>query len=121
MSVISAVHPFIHITPNQVYCITPVNNPDGKPWKRKNDGICTVLDTIPRYRCEKTTISYKKKQWRPPSKKKNKGKKLSPRKRNACHTVSTALMQSIAVRKRSTVTFPAFERRSGTGESLLEK
>jgi hypothetical protein len=36
-------------------------------------------------------ISYKKKQWRPPSKKRRKeGKKnLSPRKRKACHSTST--------------------------------
>jgi hypothetical protein len=31
---------------------------------------------------------YKKKQWRPPSKKK-KGKNLSPRNMKACHSVST--------------------------------
>jgi hypothetical protein len=30
-------------------------------------------------------ISYKKKQWRPPSKKKKRGKNLSPRNRKACH------------------------------------
>jgi hypothetical protein len=30
-------------------------------------------------------ISYKKKQWRPPSKKKKRRKNLSPRNRKACH------------------------------------
>jgi hypothetical protein len=33
-------------------------------------------------------ISYKKKQWRPPSKKKKRGKNLSPRNRKACHNNS---------------------------------
>jgi hypothetical protein len=35
---------------------------------------------------------YKKKQWRPPSKKNNiyRGKNLSPRKRKACHSISTS-------------------------------
>jgi hypothetical protein len=40
--------------------------------------------------------SYKKKQWRPPSKKKKRGKNLSPRNRKACHNVSTNLLQSVA-------------------------
>jgi hypothetical protein len=35
-------------------------------------------------------ISYNKKQWRPPCKKKKRGKNLSPRNRKACHSVSTA-------------------------------
>jgi hypothetical protein len=39
---------------------------------------------------------YKKKQWRPPSKKKKRGKNLSPRDRKACHSVSTALVKSVA-------------------------
>jgi hypothetical protein len=39
---------------------------------------------------------YKKKQWRPPSKKKKRGKILSPRNRKACHSVSTALLKSVA-------------------------
>jgi hypothetical protein len=34
---------------------------------------------------------YKKKQWRPPSKKKKRGKNLSPRNRKACYSISTAL------------------------------
>jgi hypothetical protein len=40
--------------------------------------------------------SYKKKQWRPPSKEKKRGKNLSPRNRKACHNVSTALLKSVA-------------------------
>jgi hypothetical protein len=36
------------------------------------------------------TISYKKKQWRPSSKKKKRGKNLSPRNRKACHSISIA-------------------------------
>jgi hypothetical protein len=40
--------------------------------------------------------SFKKKHWRPPSKKKKRGKILSPRNRKACHSVSTALLQSVA-------------------------
>jgi hypothetical protein len=38
---------------------------------------------------------YKKKQWRPPSKKKKRGKNLSPRNSKACHNVSIALMQRV--------------------------
>jgi hypothetical protein len=41
-------------------------------------------------------ISYKKKQWRPPSKKKKRGENLSPRNMKACHNVSTALLKSVA-------------------------
>jgi hypothetical protein len=41
-------------------------------------------------------ISYKKKEWRPPSKKKKRGKNLSPTNRKACHSVSTALLKSVA-------------------------
>jgi hypothetical protein len=37
-----------------------------------------------------------KRQWRPPSKKKKYGKNVSPRNRKTCHSVSTALMQSVA-------------------------
>jgi hypothetical protein len=33
--------------------------------------------------------SYKKNQWRPPSKKKKRGENPSPRNRKACHSVST--------------------------------
>jgi hypothetical protein len=41
--------------------------------------------------------SYKKKQWRPPSKKKKRGKNLSPKNMKACHSVvSTALLKSVA-------------------------
>jgi hypothetical protein len=40
--------------------------------------------------------SYKKKQWRPPSKTKKRGKNISPRKRKACHSIGTALMNSVA-------------------------
>jgi hypothetical protein len=43
--------------------------------------------------------SYKKQQWRPPSKKKKRGQKtknLSPRNRKACRSVSTALLNSVA-------------------------
>jgi hypothetical protein len=40
--------------------------------------------------------SYKKKQWRPPSKKKRRGKNLSPRNRKARHSVSTALLKNVA-------------------------
>jgi hypothetical protein len=41
--------------------------------------------------------SYKSKQWRPPSKKKQEtGKNLSPRNRKACHRVGTALLKSVA-------------------------
>jgi hypothetical protein len=41
------------------------------------------------------TISYKKKQWRPPNKKKKRGKNLSPRNRKTCHSVITALLKSV--------------------------
>jgi hypothetical protein len=41
-------------------------------------------------------MSYKNKQWRPPSKKKKRGKNLSPRSRKACHSVSIALLKSVA-------------------------
>jgi hypothetical protein len=37
---------------------------------------------------ENKQISYKKKQWRPPSKKKKRGKNLSPKNMKACHSVS---------------------------------
>jgi hypothetical protein len=40
--------------------------------------------------------SYKKKQWRPPGKKKKRGKNLSPKNRKACHIVNTALLKSVA-------------------------
>jgi hypothetical protein len=40
--------------------------------------------------------SYKKKQWRPPSKKKKRGKNLSPGNMKACHNVSTALLKYVA-------------------------
>jgi predicted transcriptional regulator len=39
---------------------------------------------------------YKKKRHKPPSKKKKRGKNLSPRNRKACHSVSTALLKSVA-------------------------
>jgi hypothetical protein len=39
--------------------------------------------------------NYKKKQWRPPSNKKKRGKNLSPRNRKACPSVSTALLKSV--------------------------
>jgi hypothetical protein len=38
--------------------------------------------------------SYKKKQWRPLSKKKKRGKNLSPRNRKACHSVGTSALPS---------------------------
>jgi hypothetical protein len=38
---------------------------------------------------------YKIKQHKPPSKKKTRGKNLSPRNRKACHSIRTALLQSI--------------------------
>jgi hypothetical protein len=41
-------------------------------------------------------ISHKKRQYRPPSKKKKRGKNLSPRERKECHGVSTALLKSVA-------------------------
>jgi FixJ family two-component response regulator len=41
--------------------------------------------------------SYKKKQWRPPSKKNKRAKTLSPRNRKACHSVSTALLNKSVV------------------------
>jgi hypothetical protein len=43
------------------------------------------------------TISnfYKKKQWRPVSKKRTREKNLSPSNKKACHSVSTALLQSV--------------------------
>jgi hypothetical protein len=37
----------------------------------------------------------KKKQWRPPSKTKKRGKTRSPRNRKACHSISTALLKSV--------------------------
>jgi hypothetical protein len=41
--------------------------------------------------------AYKKKKHKPPSKiKKKRGKNLSPGNKKACHSISTALMQSIA-------------------------
>jgi hypothetical protein len=41
------------------------------------------------------TVSYKKKQWRPPSKKKKRGKNISRRNRKACHNIDTALLKSV--------------------------
>jgi hypothetical protein len=35
----------------------------------------------------------KKKQWRPPSKKKKRGKNLSPRNMKACHNIGIALLK----------------------------
>jgi hypothetical protein len=43
-----------------------------------------------------TQMSYKKKQHKAPSKKKKRGKNLSLRNRKACHSISTALLQSVA-------------------------
>jgi hypothetical protein len=40
--------------------------------------------------------SFKKKQGRPPSKKKNRGKKLSPRNIKACNNISIALLKNVA-------------------------
>jgi hypothetical protein len=40
----------------------------------------------------KKNKSYKKKQWRPPSKEKKRGNNPSPRNRKACHSISTALL-----------------------------
>jgi hypothetical protein len=40
--------------------------------------------------------SYKKKQWRLPSKKKKRGENLNPRNMKACHSVSIALLHSVA-------------------------
>jgi hypothetical protein len=49
------------------------------------------------FRTTNRRISYKKKQWRPPSKKqKREKKKLSPRNRKACHSIGTALLKSFA-------------------------
>jgi hypothetical protein len=43
------------------------------------------------------SIFYKKKQWKPPIKKKKRGKKTQiPGKRKACHSIGTAFLQSIA-------------------------
>jgi hypothetical protein len=48
--------------------------------------------------------SYKIKQWRPPSKTKKRGKNLSPKNTKACHSISIALLQSVAeVRTQSTM------------------
>jgi hypothetical protein len=44
----------------------------------------------------KKKYAYKKKQHKPPGKKKKRGKNLSPRNRKACHSISTALLQGIA-------------------------
>jgi hypothetical protein len=49
----------------------------------------------PLIHCEKKKKS-KKKQWRLPSKKKNRGKNLSPRNRKACYSVDTAVLKSVA-------------------------
>jgi hypothetical protein len=40
----------------------------------------------------------RKKQWRPPSKEKNRGNNLSARNRKACHSISIALLQSVALK-----------------------
>jgi hypothetical protein len=50
-------------------------------------------------------ISYKKQQWRPPSKKKKRGKNLSPRSGKACHSVSTALQLTSIFTNLMTVIF----------------
>jgi hypothetical protein len=46
----------------------------------------------------KEMIKYltRKRQWRPPSKKKKRGKNLSPRNKKACYSISTALLKSVA-------------------------
>jgi hypothetical protein len=41
-------------------------------------------------------MSDQKRKWRPQSKKKKRGKNLSPRNMKACHIVGTALLQSVA-------------------------
>jgi hypothetical protein len=41
-----------------------------------------------------------KKQWRPPSKKKKRGKNLSAWNMKACHSVGTALSLSLSLKKR---------------------
>jgi hypothetical protein len=46
-------------------------------------------------RFKKLKYSYKKKQHKPPSEKKKRGKKLYPRNTKACHNISTALLKSI--------------------------
>jgi Tfp pilus assembly protein FimT len=71
--------------------------------------------------------SYKKNKWRPPSKKKKRGKNFSQRNMKACHNVSTALLQSVAgigtqgtvkssrkTRHEFTSQIPPKKRRKGT-------
>jgi hypothetical protein len=69
--------------------------------------------------CEQCGInrqnSYKIKQWRPPSKKKKRGKNLNRRNMKACHSVGNALLKSVAeietksAMKRSGKTLPEFK------------
>jgi hypothetical protein len=55
----------------------------------------SLPNQVKKYPYQKT-IYYKKMQWRPPRKKKKRGKKLSPRNTKACQSVSTALLKSVA-------------------------
>jgi hypothetical protein len=48
---------------------------------------------------ERNQMVYKTKKWKPPSKKEKGGKNptgQSPRRRKACHSISTALLKSVA-------------------------
>jgi hypothetical protein len=66
----------------------------------------------------------KQKQWRPPNKKEKKGKKLSPRNVKACHSVGTALLQSVAkigtqiAMKRSRKTLHEFTSKNNSDDAL---
>jgi hypothetical protein len=64
-------------------------------------GTCTIAVSRDPSSALLSSISYKKKQRRPPhrqakSKTKKRGKNQSPGNRKACHSVSTALLKSVA-------------------------
>jgi hypothetical protein len=65
-----------------------------KPKPEEQEGI-PQRQHCPPEKCRRKDDKNKSK-WRPPSKKKKRGKNLSPRNRKAYHTVSTALVKSVA-------------------------
>jgi hypothetical protein len=68
---------------------------------------CTTTDSQQTLLTTYVKFSYKKKQWRPPSKKKKRGKNLSPRRnRKACHSTSTALLKSVALALKPILPLP---------------
>jgi hypothetical protein len=64
-------------------------------WYVYHEGILFTASTTVGEKSNLLVYFYKKQQHKPPSKKKKREKNLSPRNRKACHSISTALLQSI--------------------------